>query len=282
MEIFTDVDLFPYNTMRLHSIARIMYFPENESELVELVSSFKKKGTSFILLSAGSNIVFDERVSSPIINLMRLNCSLDLLPNGNIFCGSSVRIQSLIRFAQSQGKGGIEYLFSVPASIGGAVFMNAGRGKSAGKSISDYIVRVRYLDMDSMIFTDLYGNTGYGFRYSPFQEMEAIIVGVEFSFDSKSKEDVEKGIQERLAFSKQNLSADKPSCGSVFSIVNPILIRLFKGQRIGGAMFVKKNYNWIVNLGNASSSDIRCLVNRVIRLHRFFHLPIKTEIRFLG
>lgn len=58
--------------------------------------------------------------------------------------GCSVRIQTLIRDLQKHSLGGIEYLFSVPTSVGGAVYMNAGRGKSEGLTISDYLVEVEY------------------------------------------------------------------------------------------------------------------------------------------
>ena len=125
MHTFHDIDLFPYNTMKLHSIAKTMFCPESEEELFEIILDLKRKGSSFVCLSAGSNIVFNEIVHTPIINLMKVNVSLNKREDGIVRCGASVRIQNLIRFSQQYQLGGIEYLFSVPASVGGAVFMNA-------------------------------------------------------------------------------------------------------------------------------------------------------------
>jgi UDP-N-acetylmuramate dehydrogenase len=73
-----------------------------------------------------------------------------LTERGNITVGASVRLQKLIQFANENELGGIEYLYSVPGLVGGAVVMNAGRGRKFNQSISDYIVEVRYLENDEL------------------------------------------------------------------------------------------------------------------------------------
>ena len=52
MKIYNVIDLYRYNTMKLHSIARIMYEPENVDELLAIFRKLKKEGTAFYLLSA--------------------------------------------------------------------------------------------------------------------------------------------------------------------------------------------------------------------------------------
>ena len=81
--------------------------------------------------------------------------------DGILECGASVRIQSLLEKIKEFSLGGIEYLASVPSSVGGAVYMNAGRGRKIKRSISDYIESVRYLDIADMQIKNMYGNDGY-------------------------------------------------------------------------------------------------------------------------
>ena len=75
--ILHNVDLYKYNTMRLHSNCKTMYVPHDVADLIEILKSLKKLGKQFHILSAGSNIIFAEHVVTPIINLMELDSTID-------------------------------------------------------------------------------------------------------------------------------------------------------------------------------------------------------------
>ena len=147
MKIEYQKDLFLQNTMRLHSIADVVYSPETNKELQVLLNQIE---SDFVLLAAGSNMILPPHIHRPVISLMSLNQRLDLLDDGRVCVGCSVRVQRLIRFLQQNNLGGIEYLYSVPASVGGLVYMNGGRGRKYDSAISDYLESVEYLDLDEM------------------------------------------------------------------------------------------------------------------------------------
>lgn len=196
--------------------------------------------------------------------------------------GCSVRIQTLIRDLQKHSLGGIEYLFSVPTSVGGAVYMNAGRGKSEGLTISDYLVEVEYYSpTEEKFLTYKKKPDDFSHRHSPFQDLDAIIVSATFKFKEQDKVATEALIKERMEHSKKYLSADKPSCGSVFCEGNRIVYRLLMGKRVGGAMYSKKTPDWISNMGNATASDVMALIEKGKRLHKLFFSHCKVEIRYI-
>jgi UDP-N-acetylmuramate dehydrogenase len=280
MKTYLNIDLYKYNTMRLHSVADVMCIPESVSELIEVVKTLKEQDKEFYILGGGSNIVFSETVCTPIINVMEVCKEKCVLPNGDISCGASLRIQSLINFIHQYSLGGIEYLFSVPCTVGGAVYMNAGRGRKWNLSISDYIRSVEYLDLSDMTIKVLEGNDLYSYRTSPFRQMRAIILNVIFRFKYQEPERSSQLIKERLLLSDKKLSADKPSCGSVFNKANPLIMRLFMGHKCGGARFSNKTPNWISNIDNATATDIRTLVDRVILVHKLFLCTCQLEICF--
>ena len=85
MKIYNEIDLYRYNTMKLHSIARIMYEPENVDELLAIFRKLKKEDTAFYLLSAGSNIVFGARIERPIVYLMSFNTNMSCICTNSIF-----------------------------------------------------------------------------------------------------------------------------------------------------------------------------------------------------
>lgn len=283
MKILRDYDLHPYNTMRLHSVADVVYFPENRQELTGLIRDLKQKGEAYYVFSGGSNIIFAERVKTPLICLMSLNKGIGYLENGRVRVGCSVRIQTLIRDLQKNGLGGIEYLFSVPTSLGGAVYMNAGRGKSIGVTISDYLEEVEYYSpLDDEFRTYQKNPVEFTHRHSPFQETEAVIVSATFKFPKQDREETERLIQERMEHSKKHLSADKPSCGSVFCEGNRVVYRLLMGMRVGGAMYSKKTPDWISNMGDATASDVMELIEKGKRLHKLFLSRCRAEIRYIS
>lgn len=283
MKILKDCDLHPYNTMRLHSVADVVYFPESRQELIDLIKDFKQKSQAYYVFSGGSNIVFAERVKNPLICLMELDKGVDYLEDGYVRVGCSVRIQLLIRDLQKHSLGGIEYLFSVPTSVGGAVFMNAGRGKSIGVTISDYLEEVEYYSpIDGEFRTYQKNAVEFSHRHSPFQETEAVIVSAIFKFPKQDSEETERLIKERMEHSKKYLSADKPSCGSVFCEGNRVVYRLLMGKRVGGAMFSKKTPDWISNVGDATASDVMTLIEKGKKLHKLFLSRCRVEIRYIS
>lgn len=278
MIVEQNKDLFSQNTIRLHSLAEKVYYPESNDELKDLISNLK---TRFVLLAAGSNLVLPAHLSIPAISLMSLNNEI-IIDDETVKVGCSVRIQKLIRFLQEHNMGGIEYLYSVPASVGGLVYMNGGRGKGMNLAISDFLKSAEYLDMNDMTIKTYTANRAdFSYRHSPFQDMNAIILSASFKFKSQEPELTESLIKERLEYSKKYLAADKPSCGSVFKTGNRVVYRLLMGMRVGDAMFSKKKSNWISNMGNASYNDICKLIKRAQLLHKLFLSRCELEVKVI-
>lgn len=282
MKAEKNCDLYLMNTMRLHSVADIVYFPENRQEMSELIQDLKLRNLPFHVFSGGSNIIFAERVETPLICLMSLDKDIIYLQEDKVKVGCSVRIQSLIRDLQKHGLGGIEYLFSVPTSVGGAVYMNAGRGKSIGVTISDYLDEVEYYDpKGGKIQIYKKRKEDFSHRTSLFQGSDKIIVAATFRFKKQDAAETERLIKERMEYSKKQLSADKPSCGTVFCEGNRVVYRLLMGKRIGGAMYSKKTPDWISNIGDATASDVMTLIEKGKRLHKLFLSKYRVEIKYV-
>ena len=278
MKIEHNIDLYSQNTMRLHSEAAVLYSPESREELMEVL----RQSPDALLLAAGSNYILPAQIKRPVVSLMSLDERLELLADGRVCVGCSVRVQKLIKFLQENGLGGIEYLYSVPASVGGLVYMNGGRGRKYNMAISDYLESVEYLDLaDLSVKTYQARREDFSYRHSPFQEMRVILLTCYFKFKEQAPDVTDSLVKKRLEISKQFLSADKPSCGSVFCKGNPVVYRLLRGMRAGGAMFSKKTPNWISNVDNATYEDICKLIKRAKFIHKLFLSRCETEVRIV-
>ena len=260
-------------------MADIEYYPENYNDLLDLKEVFQ---SDCVILSAGSNVLLPPRLQKPVVSLMSLNNRIDIKENGSVYVGCSVKVQKLIKFLQSNKLGGIEYLYSVPASVGGLVYMNGGRGRKCNQAISDYLETVEYLDLNDMKIKEYQKyQKDFSYRHSPFQNMRVIILSATFRFRMQEPVVTEKLIKERIMYSKQKLSADKPSCGTVFCTGNRYIFRLFRGMKIGGAIFSKKTSNWISNVDNATYEDVVKLICRMQTIHRWCFCRCKSEIQII-
>lgn len=280
MKYITNHDLYHQNSMRLHSIASEYYEPESVIELKDLITQFIESGRKYYILGGGSNILMPPKISRPVIGIQSLNIEFKI-SEGIVTAGASLRIQKFIRELQKYEMGGIEYLFSLPCQLGGAIYMNAGRGGISGKSISDYIISVEVFNPETLqVETISKTDCCFAHRKSIFQSSNYIILGASFRFDQKTADSIENDIKERLFFSKENLDAGKPSCGSVFNKSNGYIMKLLRklGVQKGGAMYSKKTSNWISNINNATYKDVVHLINVGIILHKLLFQKYNVEI----
>ena len=114
MNLYHQFDLYKYNSMRLHCVADIVAFPESEKELIDFVLANKDE---LLILGAGSNIILPKTLHRTVVVMRDFSDSIKIQDN-IVCCAASVRIQKLIRAIQEQSLGGIEYLFSVPCTVG--------------------------------------------------------------------------------------------------------------------------------------------------------------------
>lgn len=280
MNVLRNVDLKKFSTMRLESVGAEVYEPGSPAELQALARDLAAQGRHCHWLGAGSNVVFAERVETPVVSLMHVDDGMEDLGGGRFRAGCSVRVQHLVRFAQKRGFGGLEYLFSLPASIGGCVYMNAGRGR--GAAIADALEEIECLDLASGdIRREPADRSAFGHRTSPYQSRPCVILSAVLRMRAQTEEETERLIRERLERSRKNLDAGRPSCGSVFRSGNRWLFQAFRllHPRCGGLAFSSKTSNWIGNRGGGTLSDFKRLVGKMQRAHRAIGRKCELEIR---
>lgn len=278
MKYYNNYDLYRHNTMHLHCIAKDVFEPENEKELVELIAEFYQQKKDYHLLGAGSNVILPSKTDVPIIMLTSFNKNI-AISDGIIEVGASVRVQYLIREAQKHGLGGIEYLFSVPCTVGGATVMNAGRGNGR-QSIGNYVKKVRCLNTNnSKIETLSNEECDFTHRHSVFLEGGRIVLTTFLKLEEKLPEAIEEGINERKKYALENLDDRRPSSGSIFhKSYGPIMKRLM-GVRIGQAEWSPKKSNWISNRGSAKNWQVRWLIGIACIIHRIVFKPFQLEVK---
>ncbi len=194
---------------------------------------------------------------------------------------------SVISFCKKNNLGGFEGFTGLSGTVGGALFMNA---TCFGLSACDNLVSVEYFDTrDFQIHTYEKNDSDWGYKVSPFQSGEKIILSAVFrvteGFDSQKSENC-------LASRKEKGHFRSPSAGSAFKndaangvIAGKVIDECgLKGFSVGGAQIAPWHGNFIINPNRkATASDIKNLSDEVKKIVREkTGILLESEILFIG
>lgn len=200
-----------------------------------------------------------------------------------VYCGNN--LSALAIQSAKNGLSGLENLVGIPATVGGAIVNNAG---AFGTTISSHIESLLvYRNGKLMCKPAQFGEFGY--RKSVFQTGEYIVVGATLKLSSCPREQLMQKIQDNLLWRK-NHQPSLPSAGSVFKTTKngksagQIIDDLgLKGETVGNAQISLVHANFIVNLGGATSKDIKLLIEQMQnKVQQKYSILLEREIEYLG
>lgn len=281
MKILENESLKKYTTVKIGGIAKKLYFPENRTEFIEIIETMY--GKRKYILGGGSNLLInDQKEFDEVISLKRMDSSIENLGSGNYYIGASVSLQKLITQINNDGYGGIEYLFSVPALLGGAIAMNAGRGKAHKSSIVDYIKVVHVYDYEERKIKILNKDEcKFSYRNSIFKQEEMIVLGAVFDFPSVNIDDAKRKREDRIRYVKKLQDSSGYNFGSVFREYNKYIMQVIRLLHVGyedGISYSSKTSNWLINRRNGSYQQAINLIEKVVKIHRLLGMKIVREV----
>lgn len=275
MRIEENVELSKYTTFRMGGVAKKIIIPQSDNELLEVIQNTKLPR---YVIGGGSNLLInDQREFERVISLREFNSEINKVGDGKYYVGASARLQKLIKTINDDGYGGIEYLFSVPGLVGGAVVMNAGRGNSKDE-IGNYVISVRAIK-DGEIQEFSKEDCQFKRRNSIFKNSDMIILGALFKFNPGNPEDFKRLREERIEHVKRVQDNSKPNFGTVFFKADSHIMGWFQkhSKRHDGIMYSSKTRNWMLNNGGTFQQAMS-EISRVKRMHRLFHRPCELEV----
>lgn len=248
-----------------------------------LINLAKQYRVKYKVIGNGTNIlVSDLGFDGIIIDTKRLNDVF--LKRENVKAMAGATLEKVIRFNLDHKLGGLETLSGIPATIGGAIVMNAG---AFGHNISDHLLTVETL-RNGKIKTYDKNECKFAYRKSKFIHKNEIVISATFSFPSADKEVILSGIKS-YAEIRKSIQPQGRSCGSVFINPKPLsagaLIEKagLKGYEIGGAKISEKHANFIVTNQNARAKDVYLLIQEIKqKVKDAFGIQLNTEVECVG
>ncbi len=264
-KIDEDVSLSKLTTYRVGGKASCIAYPKDINELVNLLKLLKSNGVKYKLLGNGSNLLFsDNDYQGVLIKLSEFN-NIEFISKNKLRVGAGYSLIKLSLLTAKKGLTGLEFASGIPGSVGGAVFMNAG----AYKSDMGYVVEsVKVLTPNYEVINLENKEMNFHYRSSYLQKnRDYICLEVIIKLQFGKKDAIEEVIKERRERRIASQPLEYPSAGSVFR--NPdgnfagklIEDCSLKGMKHGGAMISDKHANFVVNYKDATSSDIKYLID---------------------
>ena len=283
--LMRNVSLARMTTWGTGGPADRVYVPADVEDLSEFLAGLDPRD-DVLWVGLGSNLLVRDGGVDGVVILTAQTLGRIEEPGGHLVrVGAGVPCAKLARHCAGRGYGGGEFLAGIPGTVGGALAMNAG---AYGTETWDLVHRVETVDRRG------------GRRWRARDEFEVgyrSVGGVAGEWFTSAELRVipedPGAVRARTRGLIRARAASQPvgqrSCGSVFR--NPpgdhagrlVDACGLKGTRVGGAMVSEKHGNFIVNDGNASSSDIESLIGRVrSRVRDETGVDLEPEVRVVG
>ena len=218
-----NLELRNKSWLKAGGIIKFFITPISEDQCKKIVLYFSKNKINFYVLGNISNVILrDGLISTPIINLSKLN-EIKILSSQNnlklnVECG--VPIPRFANFVIKQGFKGTEGLLGIPGTVGGGIYMNA---SSYGNNLSDCLLNVKVIDEKGNIIELNKKDLNFTWRKSILHEKKLIAINCIFDFPSNNRVDV-KEIQNKskkiMIHRKTFQESDLPNLGSIFATKN--------------------------------------------------------------
>lgn len=284
--VLWDVPMSDYTSFRIGGRADALLFPDTETELVSLLLFLRAETIPFRVIGNATNLlVSDDGYRGALIMTKHIRSVSVSGRTARASCGTPINV--LCRTLADFSLGGIEELYGIPGTLGGAVFMNAG---AFGRTIADRLSFVSALhipDGKTMVFSK--EECFFSYRSSFFaKNRDYVIMSADFSLTpgrcGAIRDTMKTVLEERM----QKQPTALPNAGSVF--LKPdghYAARLIEdaglvGARIGGAAVSVKHAGFIVNLGGATAKDVLDLINHIKEtVQNIFGIELETEIEYI-
>jgi len=261
-----DFPIAPLTTFRIGGPAALFVDAENDGALAAVAAASQAATVPVAVIGKGSNVLVSDRGFPGIVVRLGRGYRWAARDGDALTAGGAMPLPALAGVALRHDLAGLEFGVAIPATLGGAVKMNAG---AHGRSMSEVVERIDVFLLDGADRRTVpAGEAGFAYRRSDLPR-GGIVVGATVRLGPGEESAIRALMDEARAWRRRTQPLAEPNCGSVFK--NPDgdhAARLIeaagaKGLRVGGAHVSEKHANFIVADPGASAADVWTLIQRI-------------------
>lgn len=266
-KLTADAPLAPLVWFKSGGAARWLFEPADVEDLRSFLAALDPS-VPVMALGLGSNlIVRDGGWPGVVVRLGKALAKVAPAGEQTLACGGGASGILVSSMARDQGISGMEFLRSIPGTVGGFVRMNGG---AYGGEVKDILVDCDVVLRDGTLVTLGVQDLHYSYRHSELPD-GAIVVAARFRGRLGKPEDIQAEMDRIAASREASQPLRSKTGGSTFK--NPDGQKAWqlvdnagcRGLTIGRAQVSEKHTNFLINMGDATSADIEALGEEVRR-----------------
>jgi UDP-N-acetylmuramate dehydrogenase len=284
-KLTADAPLAPLVWFKSGGAAEWLFEPKDVSDLQNFVRDLDSQ-TPLMALGLGSNmIVRDGGVAGIVVRLGKAFAKVDQLDPLILNCGGGASGILVSSSARDAGISGLEFLRSIPGTVGGFVRMNGG---AYGGEVKDILIDCDVVLRSGELVTLSLSDLGYTYRHSELPD-GAIVVAARFRGQPGEPATIQAEMDRISASREASQPLRSKTGGSTFK--NPQGHKAWqlvdeagcRGLQIGGAQVSEKHTNFMINIGDATSAEIEALGEEVRkRVKAKSGVELEWEIQRVG
>lgn len=281
MKYLRNEPLKKHTSFKIGGPADYFCAPKSVEEVIEALQFSHEHKLPVAIIGAGTNLLALDKGFRGMAIKLAGGLNKITVQGNTAYAGAGVYIPLLLKTLLRKGLSGLEFMFGIPGTVGGALVMNA---EAWGKEIGSAVVSADVIDGKGKAASLNRKNLRFGYRKSALQSGKWIVTGVIFKLKKDKPSNIRKRMEEYL---RKRIAAQPlgiPSAGSIFK--NPKFNRAgkildetgCKGMRVGDAAVSKKHANFIVNLGEATARDV---IRLMTKMQKAAKVALEPEIRIV-
>jgi UDP-N-acetylmuramate dehydrogenase len=283
VEFFENENLTSYTTFKLNSYGDLLKIKSIEA-LQKTLTFLNQEKKPYLIVGWGANQILPAQCEEIIIYLeLPFDPSIFDTAKDEYLIPASLGINHLTAHAVKFGLKGWEVFTGIPASLGGAIFMNAGTNLG---EIGSLVKKVQLITPDGKLREELISKDSFSYRKNNFVRSGEVIISATITHLGID-ETIPQKIRDYLEYRKRTQPLTTRNCGCVFK--NPLrdmpagkLIDLLqlKGVGVGDLRISPKHANFMENSGKASWDQFQSLVNLInFEMDHFYGIEFELEVK---
>lgn len=273
-----------HTTFKIGGRADLWVEPKTVEQAAKICSLCKKLNIRLTVIGKGSNLLIsDSGINGVVLSLKALD---EIVCEGNtIYCGAGASLMSLCNLALENNLSGLEFAYGIPASVGGAVYMNAG---AYGGEISTCILSAAIINENGETEIIEAADMQFGYRQSVFKKNGSIIVAARFALSPGEHNEIKAKMDDFMARRRDKQPLEYPSAGSTFKRPEGHFAGALiegaglKGFSVAGAQVSKKHAGFLINTGGATAENVCELIKSVQRtVNAVYGVELEPEVIYL-
>ena len=283
---YKDEPMYKHSTFKTGGKAEYFVTPPTKESIIKVLKIAKENSIPYVVVGNGSNIlVSDKGIKGLVISFGKTLSDISVNEN-EITAGAGTLLAVIANVALDNELNGFEFAAGIPASFGGAVFMNAGAYTGEIKQVLKSVkvlspnMEIKDIDADKL---DL------GYRHSNIKENGYIILEGTIKLNHGEREEIKSLMADFNGRRRDKQPLNFPSAGSTFKrpeghfagkLVEDCGL---KGYSVGGAKVSEKHAGFVVNTGSATTKDILDVIEHCKEtVYEKFGINLECEVRLLG